>query len=125
MNTPDPVDARFDRALRAVHADAVAHVSAATMAQLHRRRHAALSGAPARAFRGWPLAAAGLASLLVVAVGLGFALRPGDGPAPSTPAVAGVDANGDGLEEVITDLDESPDFYVWLASGDADLLAME
>lgn len=124
MNTPDPRDARFDQALRAVHADAVAHVSAATLAQLHRRRHAAVSEAPARAFRGWPLAA-GLASLLVVAVGLGFALRPGDGPAPAPTAVTAADAGGDGLEEVITDLDENPDFYVWLASGDADLLAME
>ena len=125
MNTPDPADARVDRALRAVHADAVGHVSAATMAQLHRRRHAALSQAPARASRGWPLAAAGLASLLVVAVGLGFALRPGAAPAPAQPAIAGVDADGGGLEEVIADLDENPDFYVWLASGDADLLAME
>ena len=125
MNTPDPGDARFDQALRAVHADAVAHVSAATLAQLHRRRHAALSEAPARATRGWPLAAAGFASLLVVAAGLGFALRPGESPSPALPAVASVAVDGDGLEEVITDLDENPDFYVWLASGDADLLAME
>lgn len=125
MNTPDPGDVRFDQAMRRVHADAVDHVSAATMAQLHRRRHAALSQAPARSSRGWPLAAAGLASLLVVAVGLDFALRPGEVPAPTQAAVASVDIDGDGLEEAITDLDENPDFYVWLASGDAELLAME
>jgi len=125
MNTPDPGDTRFDQALRAVHDDAVGHVSAATLAQLHRRRHAALSAAPARAARGWPLAATGFASLLVVAVGLGFALRPGESPAPAQTAVASTAVDGDGLEEVINDLDENPDFYVWLASGDADLLAME
>ena len=36
----------------------------------------------------------------------------------------GTAVDGDGLEEVINDLDENPDFYVWLASGDADVLAM-
>jgi len=122
MNTPDPGDTRFDEAMRRVHADAVDHVSAATMAQLHRRRHAALSRAPARAPGRWPLAAAGFASVLVVAVGLGFALRPG-APAPVPAMAAGADAGE--FEEVVTALDENPDFYVWLASGDADLLAME
>ena len=39
--------------------------------------------------------------------------------------VASTAAENSGLEEVITDLDQNPDFYVWLASGDADLLAME
>ena len=123
MNIPDPDHRGFDQAIRAVHADALAHVSAATMAQLHRRRHAAL--APARAPRRWPLAAAGFASLLVVALGVGFALRPGDAPAPARATVASTAAENSGLEEVITDLDQNPDFYVWLASGDADLLAME
>ena len=124
MNTPDPVDARFDRTMRAVHADAAAHVSAATMAQLHRRRHAALSQAPARTSRGWSLAAAGFASLLVVALGVGFALRPGSEPVPPPATVVSTNADAD-LDDAITVLDENPDFYVWLASGDADLLAME
>ena len=39
--------------------------------------------------------------------------------------IASTAAENSGLEEVITDLDQNPDFYVWLASGDADLLAME
>ena len=124
MNTPDPGDARFDQIARAVHADAVGHVSAATMAQLHRRRHAALSQTSARATRGWPLVAAGFASLLVVALGVGFALRPGGEPVSTPATVASANADAD-LDEAITVLDENPDFYVWLASGDADLLAME
>lgn len=125
MTVDDPREERFDRALRALHADALSHVSAGTLAQLHRRRHAALSAEPARRF-GWPLPAAVFASLLVVAVGLGFALRPaGDAKtAPASATIADTDA-GDSIEGVLDDLDQNPDFYAWLASGDAALLAME
>ena len=119
MNTPDPGHYRFDLAARAAHADALAHVSAATMAQLHRRRHAALASTPARGWR-WPLPAAAFASLLVVAVGLGFGLRMAD-EAPTVPAAPALAAAGaePGIEAVLDDLDQNPDFYVWLASGDA------
>lgn len=124
MNTHDPGHDRFDRAMRAVHADAVAQVSAATMAQLHRRRHAALAAKPARTL-GWPLAAA-FASVLAVAVGLGFGLHTGGDTAP--PAAGDTLAAGEadaGVETALDALEQNPDFYVWLASGDADLLAME
>lgn len=125
MTTTDPGHDRFDRAARAARGDALAHVSAATMAQLQRRRHAALSAKPARGLR-WPLPAAAFASLLVVAVGLGFGLRmSGDAPpAPAGQVLAAIDADA-GVEDAFDDLDQNPDFYVWLASGDADLLAME
>ena len=125
MNTPDQGPDSFDQAARAAHADALAHVSAATMAQLHRRRHAALASTKARGWR-WPLPAAAFASLLVVAVGLGFGLRMADEapPAPTEPALAATAADP-GIETVLDDLDQNPDFYVWLASGDADLIAME
>ena len=43
MTTPHE-DQRFDDAMRALHAQAASNVSAGTMAQLHRRRHAALQG---------------------------------------------------------------------------------
>lgn len=130
MNTHDPGHDRFDQRLRALHADALAQVSAGTMAQLHRRRAAALSGEAAGRSRrlGWRLPAAAFASLLVAAVGLGFGLqafRDGAPPAPAAaPAVATLDA-GTGIEDVLDDLGQNPDFYAWLASGDADLLAME
>lgn len=126
MTTPDPGHARLDQAARAAHADALAQVSAATMAQLHRRRHAALAGTAPRWRWRWPLPAAALASLLVVAAGLGVGLRM-DAGTPATqevPAVAAAGAEA-GIETVLDDLDQTPEFYVWLASGEADLIAME
>ncbi|MDH5833162.1 hypothetical protein [Luteimonas kalidii] len=124
MTPEDRGHARFDQAMRAAHADAVAHVSAATLAQLHRRRHAALEAAPARSAR-WRLPAAAFASLLVVAAGLGIGLRPFDDPSAPQAAPPVASTTGPGIEGVLDDLDQDPDFYVWLASGDADLLAME
>ena len=123
MNNQDPGQARFDQAARGAHADALAQVSAATMAQLHRRRNAALA-APARRAP-WRLPAAAFASLLVVAAGLGIGLRSLD-DAPQAPASAAIPVAVDpGIETVLDDLDQNPEFYVWLASRDADLLAME
>ena len=124
MNNHDPGQARFDQAARGAHADALAQVSAATMAQLHRRRNAALA-APARRTP-WRLPAAAFASLLVVAAGLGIGLRSLDDAPPSAPASAAIPVAVDpGIETVLDDLDQAPEFYVWLASRDADLLAME
>ena len=125
MTSHDPGQDRFDQAMRALHADAVANLSAGTMAQLHARRHAALSTAPARGFR-WRLPAAAFASLLVVAVGLGFGLQSFRNAPPQAAAPAVAAAVPDtGIEAVLDDFDQSPDFYAWLASGDADLIAME
>jgi len=126
MNNHDPGQARFDRAAKGAYAAALAQVSAATMAQLHRRRHAALA-APARSPR-WRLPAAAFASLLAAAAGLGFGLRSlDDAPTPPpAPASAAIPAAVDpGIETALDDLDQNPEFYVWLASRDADLLAME
>ena len=115
---------QLDHAARAAHAAALTQVSASTMAQLHRRRHAALA-TPARGF-GWRLPAAAFASVLVVATGLGLTLRTAsDAPAvPDTPAIANVEPDT-GVEGALDDLDQNPEFYAWLASGDADLIAME
>lgn len=124
MNTPDPGHDRFDQAARAAHADAIAHVSADTMAQLHRRRHAALAWTPVRGWR-WPLPAAAFASLLVVAVGLAVGLHMSDEAPPAAAAPALAAGAEPGIEAVLDELGQNPDFYVWLASGDADLIAME
>ena len=123
MTSDDRGHDRFDQAVRALHAEAVTHVSAGTMAQLHRRRHAALEAPRARGVR-WRLPVAAFASLLVVELGLGLgqqALRDAT-PAPAPDFAAAPDP---GIEEVLDDLGQSPDFYAWLASGDADLIAME
>ncbi|TDK21746.1 hypothetical protein E2F46_14495 [Luteimonas aestuarii] len=124
MTTPHE-DQRFDDAMRALHARAVSGVSAGTMAQLHRRRHAALQGdARPRRWFGLPAAAA-FASLLVVAIGLGFGLQTtSDAPATMAPlATAGTPAVE--IDDAYAALDENPDFFLWLASSDANLLAME
>ena len=120
MTRPDPGHDRFDQAARAAHAQALEHGSAATMSRLHRRRHEALAR-PARTR--WRLPVAAFASLVVVAAGLGVGLRMVDPPtAPAAPALVAAEP---GIETVLDDLDQTPDFYVWLASGDADLIAME
>jgi len=123
MNSPELGHERLDRAACAAHADSLVHVSAATMAQLHRRRHAALNGAPRQR---WQLPVAAFASLVAVAAGFGVGLGMLDeaAVAPATPALAAASAEP-GIETVLDDLDQAPDFYVWLASGDADLIAME
>ena len=116
----------FDDAMRHLHAQAVSQVSAGTTAELHRRRHAALQTASRRRGPfGWPAAAA-FASVLGVALALGFALKR---EAPQAPAqVASTDVattTDEDLDASYGTLDENPDFYLWLASSDATLLAME
>lgn len=124
MNTPNGHPHDFDASLRQLHADAVAQVSARTQAQLHQRRHAALSSRNARATPtrrlGWPLAASFAA---IVALAFGVQMRQDALPAASTPTVAA--AEGDGLDTTLAVLDENPDFYLWLASSDAVALASE
>lgn len=123
MTTPHDNE-RFDQAMRGLHARAVSDVSATTMAQLHRRRHAVLQGEAHPRRLGWP-AAATFASLLVVAIGLGFGLQTtSEPPAPSAP-VATADTPVDEADDAYAALDENPDFFLWLASSDATLLAME
>ena len=113
-------DARFDDALRRQHATALDRLSPRVRAQLAQRRNAALRGervAPARG--GMRYAAAGFAAVCALAIGLQFGLT----PSPDTPAtgLASVVATGNDT----TMLDEDPEFYAWLASADAQQIAME
>lgn len=124
MNTPGNDD-RFDDAMRRLHAQAVPQVSAGTMAELHRRCHAALAGeARPRRWFGWPVAAA-FASVLAVAIVLGIGLQDASHDPATTPAIASADAASADYDEAFDALDENPDFFVWLASSDATMLAME
>ena len=113
----------LDRRLRALHADAIDQVSAATMAQLHRRRQDALAGKAPRGF-GWPVPAA-IAATLAVAIGLGLGLGSLEPAAPGQPPAVVAQGDADALEDALDGLDQNPDFYAWLASSDAELLAME
>jgi hypothetical protein len=108
-------DDRFDEAMRALHASAVAHVSPQLRWKL--RPAPRVTGGVAGRFGNWragPLAAGAVAAALAVAIGLG--LRGPQEPATIAP-VAVVDAAAAGV------LDQDPDFYAWLASEDAELVA--
>ena len=126
MNThPDEMrpgdDARFDEALRDQHATAVERISPRVRAQLVQRRNAVLRGertAPARG--GLRYAAAGFAALCALAIGLQFGLT----PAPVSPAASGLASTQTSTTDT-TMLDEDPEFYAWLASADAQQIAME
>lgn len=130
-------DTVFDRKARQLHAASVAHVSAATQAQLHQRRRAALAGkrdaATHRMVR--PLVWTGALALLAIAIVLPLAMQLPDAPAnapsaikPSTVATAAPSptlnsSNRD--DNSLATLEEDPRLYVWLASSDAIALASE
>lgn len=121
-STPDPGAAPdFDARLRAVHAQAVAATPARVRLQLRPR-----SAAPGLR-RGWSMAAAFAMGL--VALGVLWQRPAPDAPALRTAASAASDVDT-AVDEVLADgladagdayaaLDESPEFYLWLASSDA------
>lgn len=116
----------FDAAMRQRYAEATTQVSARTQAQLHQRRRQALS-TPRRAaspLRRYGLAGAtACAALFAAVLGLQWQqenrAQPTTLATPSTPISADVDDDDGGL------YDQNPDFYLWLASQDAQSLAME
>ena len=111
-------DDEFDRALRAIHADAVSNLSARTRTQLQQRlRSAAMpaSSRPQGAQRhGWQMASALVALVLVVGAYWRTSV-----PGAPPPATASTD-NGD-----LAVIDETPDLYLWLDSDEATRLASE
>lgn len=128
MSTPSQdrqhSDDRFDEAMRALHASAVAHVSPQLRWKL--RPAPRVAGGVAGRFGSWPVGSrrAGVAlagaTAAALAIALGFNLRgpaATDTRAPQAPLAASPAAAGV--------LDQDPDFYAWLASEDADMVAME
>lgn len=111
-------DDAFDAGLRATWREAVDAVPPTLARRL--RPAATESRAPAR----WPLGAA-LAAAAVLALAIGLRSHPAGAPeaAPATTAANAIAAGGDG--SLTAPLDRSPDFYAWLASPDAERLAME
>ena len=120
----------FDRRMRALHARAVDQVPSRTLYELQVRRTNAAAGATrARSLSGnggWWLAG-GLAAVFALAIGL---RQPGLDPpaaadaAPSL-AAAGTAVDTAAWEDGLAALDEDPDLYLWLASQDSLILAME
>lgn len=120
---------QHDDTIRALHADALDELSPRVRAQLQQRRRAALRGegaqAPTSKWRfAFPLAAAATVGALV----LGMQLRSLP-PTTSAPMVAATTpaATNTGTDDTViaATLEENPDLYVWLASDDAALMAME
>lgn len=112
-----------DRLARQLHAAALAHTSAPTLARLRQARHAASAGPRRRLFAPW-LAGGAVAA----AVALAVMLLPGTQPGPAgVPQVAGAPAAQDAATtaDPAQSLQEDPGFYVWLDSVDATALAME
>lgn len=118
----DDNEDRFDRDMRKLHAAAANHISPQTLARLRAARHTAQTAPrPGHAWR-W-IAATAFSAALAVAIGLQFLPQPA--PAPTAqPMIAAVDGAGD-YSSSVPMLDENPDLYLWLASAEAEPLAME
>ena len=120
----DDQQAAFDRSLRQLHAAAVAQISPQTLARLRSARHGLENAAAPRRGHAWRwLAASAFSAVLAVAIGLQFMPRTDTVPA-AQPLIAATDA-GDDYASGSTALDENPDLYLWLASSEAEPLAME
>lgn len=111
-------DDSFDAALRARHQASLDRLSPRASAQLTQRRNAALRSDTVRRGHGFRYAAAGFAALGALAIGLQFGMP----TAPTGTAPGSVTAS---TTAAATMLDEDPEFYAWLASPDAQLVAME
>lgn len=114
-------DARFDAAMRAVHAGAVAGIGPRLAWQL--RPEAARARQRVQPPRNWRAGLAfggAMAALCALAIGMG--LRQPAAPAAPLVATAPPAAAQDGGT---TAFDQDPEFYAWLASDDADLVAVE
>ena len=72
-----------------------------------------------RPCRVFPVAAA------LCAVALGAGLSACSTAPKHTVRVTAAASPEAGIETELDELDQTPDFYVWLASGEADLIAME
>lgn len=127
MNPAHDDGTGIDQHARRLHRAAVAQVSPQTLMRLRAARHDASAQAPvAGRTRTWRwLTATAFSAVLAVGLGLQWLPR---APQATTPAVTATVAQGDSLADelaVPSALDEDPDLYLWLASADAQPLAME
>lgn len=112
----------FDRDMRKLHAAAVNQISPQTLSRLRAARHAA-QAAPQRGHAWRWIAASAFSTVLAVAVGVQFLPRPAP-PSTAQPAVVATGTSSNYSDGVAT-LEENPDLYLWLASSEAEPLAME
>ena len=112
----------FDRDMRQLHATAVARISPQTLARLRIARHGA-QAAPQRGHAWRWITASAFSAVLAVAIGVQF--LPRSTPLSTVqPMIAATGTSNDYSDAVAT-LEENPDLYLWLASSEAEPLAME
>ncbi|HST45845.1 MAG TPA: hypothetical protein VLK29_11550 [Luteimonas sp.] len=117
------VDARA----RALHGRAVHQVPVRTLRALRARRNAMAPAAWSPSRLAWPMAGAfaALAAVAVVLLQAGGSVPAPAGVAHRVAMVAAPVPDGDADGDAYAALDEDPDLYLWLASQDAQPLAME
>lgn len=127
MNPVHPHDdTGFDAQARGLHRASLAQMSPQTLMRLRSARHEAQRAASegARPWR-W-LTATAFSAVLAVGIGLQFLPRTSTAPTPGTATPVAVTDGEAALDEASAGtLDEDPDLYLWLASADAQPLAME
>lgn len=111
----------FDRDMRQLHATAVTHISPQTLARLRAARHGAQTAPPQRGHAWRWMAASAFSAVLAVAIGVQFLPR----SAPLSTAQPMITGTSDDYSDGVATLDENPDLYLWLASSEAEPLAME
>jgi hypothetical protein len=128
MSHHEQDDHSFDQAMRRLHMQAVDQVSPATRTRLRVARQAATTPAATREHRrgsGWMLAT-GFAAVSALAIGL--MLRPSPqapGVTSPAPAVAAASPAAYDADTALATLDENPDLYLWLASNDDAMPALD
>lgn len=111
-------DARFDMAMRALHAQAVDRISPQVRQRLRTARTP-----PVRAPRalGWGLAS-GCAALFGLVVALQFRMPHDATPEPGVAAPVAVASTAPpDVPVALAALEQNPDFYLWLASNESAL----
>jgi anti-sigma-K factor RskA len=128
MNPVHPHDdTGFDAQARGLHRASLAQVSPQTLMRLRTARHEAQRAAPAGGARSWRwLTATAFSAVLAVGIGVQFLPRMSTAPAPGAANPVAVTDGEASLDEATAGtLEEDPDLYLWLASADAQPLAME
>ncbi len=131
MTTAGDPTLRIDEQARRLHRASLAQVSPQTLMRLRSARHEAQRAAPARAGHWRWLAATAFTGMLAVGLGLRFLLPastpvPAAGERPAVPALAGTTTEAPQDDAGASALfDEDPDLYLWLATAEAQPLAME
>lgn len=112
----------FDRDMRQLHATSMAHISPQTLARLRIARHGAQT-APQRGLAWRWITASAFSAVLAVAIGVQF--LPRSAPVSTVQPMVAATGTSNDYNDAVATLDENPDLYLWLASSEAEPLAME